>query len=183
MWTWLWGRLLARAFGDGLGADIAGRGAAYLGREAKRAIDRDEVRLTRVRLRPGESYTVVARPPATRRERRLAARQRHLRERDERMTRPTRSQLRAARRLRAAQRRLDRRSPGTRRYERAARAEAERGERFDKVMRRTARHEKVRAELRSVTTELDASRDARYAEVHARRGRGRPRRTRVRVYD
>lgn len=183
MWQWLWGKLLARLFGEGLGADIAGRGAVYLADEARKAIDRDEIRLTTARLRPGETYTVVARPPATRSERRLARRQAVLRERDRHLSRPSRRQLAAARRLARAQRRLDRRREGTRRYERARRAEADAGERFDRVMTPSRRQRAVHAELQDVSTRLEAERATSFEAARRALGGPRRRRGRAQVFD
>lgn len=183
MLAFLWAKLLSRLFGEGIGADIAGRGAVYLAQEARKAVANDEVRLTKVRLRPGESYTVVARPRATRKERHLAGTQRSLRQRDRKLSRPSRRQLKAARKLERTQHRLDRRRPGTRRHERSLRKEHERGERFDRLMRPTRRQTKVRRELAEVTAELQASRDERYAEARARLRRPKRRVQRVKVYD
>ncbi len=100
MWQSLWANALSRLFGDGLGADIAGRASVYLADEVRRSLDKEPERLTTVRLRPGESYTVIARPPATREERRLAAAKARLQARDDHLSRPTRRQLRTARKLR-----------------------------------------------------------------------------------
>ena len=179
--------LLARVFGTGVAADLAARGAVYLADEARTALDRPDQRLARVRLRPGETYTVIARPPATRAERRLAARQRALRARERKVGRPTRRQLKAARRLERAQRRLDRVGPDSRRAARRARTEHARGATFDRVMRPTRRQAKVRAELDAVTAELDAARHVSFERARVR-GRGRRRSadrrsSRVRVFD
>ncbi len=180
IWTDLWARSLSRVFGDGIGAELAGRGSAYLLDEVRRSLAKEDERLTTVRLRPGESYTVIARPPATREERRLASRQRALRGREEHLTRPTRRQLGTARRLERTQRRLDRRRPGTRRYRRAARAEMALGKRFDRLTSPSKRLLRTRAELDTVTDRLDRSRERRFEEArrHRRRIPGR-RRTRV----
>jgi hypothetical protein len=181
MWAWLWAKLISNLLGDGFGAEIAGRSSVYLVDEARKAVDRPPERVTGVRLRPGETYTVTARPPATREERKLAAAERRLRDRERHLDRPTRKQLRAARSLRSSQRRLDRRRPGTRRYERAAAAESAAGDRFDRVMRPTRRQAAVRTELATTSARLESSRAASMDRVRARTGRGR--RTQVRVYD
>ncbi|MBS1837767.1 MAG: hypothetical protein JST64_08720 [Actinobacteria bacterium] len=174
-WSWLWAKVIASLVGDGLGAEVAGRASAYLLDEAAKAIDRDEVPVSRVRLRPGESYTVLARPAPTRRERRLAKRKAALQEADRRLGRSTRRQRRIARRLRHQQRQLDRRRPGTRRHARAAAREALTGARFDRVMTPTRRHRAVRDELGQVSTELDDLRARRFAAARAKRGMsGRP---------
>ncbi len=174
--------VLARLFGDGLSADLAARGTVYLAEGLRDSLDRPEERLTRVRLRPGDTYTVIARPAASRRERRLAARQRSLRDRDRRMSRPSRRQLRAARRLERTQVRLDRVRPGGRRARRLAEAEERRGDCFDKVMRPTKRQARSHAELASVTEELADARQVSFELARSHRPRTR-RRARVRVYD
>ncbi|MFZ4517619.1 MAG: hypothetical protein ACOYOP_04485 [Microthrixaceae bacterium] len=182
IWNDLWSRSLSRVFGDGIGADLAGRGSVYLLDEVRRSLRKEDERLTTVRLRPGESYTVIARPPATREERRLAARQRALRAREEHMTRPTRRQLTTARRLERAQRRLDRSRPGSRRHRRAATAEARLGGRFDRLTTPSKRLVRTRADLDSVTARLDRSREVRYEEARGHRRRI-PRRRRTRVFE
>ena len=182
MWQSLWAKVLSQVFGDGFGADVAGRGAVYLVDEARKAVDKEPERITGVRLRPGETFTVVARPAPTKEERRLAATQGKLRDRDRHLSRPTRKQLRAARSLRSAQRRVDRRRPGGRRSARAASAEAAAGTRFDRVMRPTRKQAEVHAALEDTTMRLDASRAANMDRARGASGRGR-RRPQVRVYD
>lgn len=177
MWASLWARLLSNLFGDGVGADVAARATMYLLHEARSAVDREPEPVTQVRLRPGETYTVIARPPAGRRERKLAGEQRRLRHRDR--SRPTRRQLRSAQRLRKAQRRLDRRRPGTRRHRHAAAAEEAAGRRFDRVMRPTRRQSAVHAALEETTAQLDA---VRAAGMERARGQSR-RRPEARVHD
>jgi hypothetical protein len=185
MWQSLWARILSELFGDGLGADIASRGAVYLADEARKAVDREPERLTGVRLRPGESFTVVARPPATKEQRKLAAAERKLRARDEQLNRPTRKQLRAARALRYAQRKVDRRSPGGRRHARAVAEEAAAGARFDKVMTPTRKQASVHAALLDTTGRLDASREASMQRVRggSTRRAYRSRHPHIHVYD
>ncbi len=179
---WLLAKALSKIFGDGFAADLAGRGVVYLADGLRSSIQREDEALTKVRLRPGERYTVVARPPATRHERKLAAQQRSLAESYDRLTRPHRRQRRAARRLATAQRRLSRATPGTKRYERRRRAEGKLGLDFDRAMRPSRKQLKVATSLTSVTRELESSR-AQSLE-HARQHGGlRRRRTRVRVYD
>ena len=174
--------VLSRVFGDGLGADLAGRGTVYLADEVRKALDHEDERLGTVRLRPGESYTVIARPPATRRERKLAARQRALSERDRKASVPSRRQLRAARKLARTQRRLDRTKVGRRRHRRLEAKEAARGERFDRLMRPTQRQAKLHAELAAVKNELDSARAESFARARAHRPASR-RRAKVTVYD
>ncbi len=169
-WSWLWARLVARLLGDGLAADITGRASVYLVDEARKAVDRDEVPVAKVRLRPGESYTVLARPAPTKRERKLAARKAALQKQDLLLGRPTRRQRRAARKLRSAQRRLDHRKLGTRRHARAAAREAVRGERFDRAMTPTRKQVAVHEQLELVAGELDGLRAERFAAVRRKRG-------------
>lgn len=179
---WLSGVALSRVFGDGFAADLAGRGTVYLADEVRKALGREDEEITRVRLRPGERYTVVARPPATRQERKLFSQQRALADSYDRLTRPRRRQLRAARQLVKAQRRLDKADPGSRKYARR-RAEAEQlGLRFDRVMRPSRKQVKVAGALTTVTRQLEASRATSLEHARATSGLRR-RRTRVRVYD
>ena len=168
-WSWLWAKAISKAIGDGFGADVAGRASAYLVDEARKAVDRDEIPVSHVRLRPGESYTVVARPAPTRQERRLARRKRSLQTQDRQLGRPSRAQRRSARKLRRAQRRLDHRRAGTRRHAKAMAAEATRGARFDRVMAPTRKQVAVRHELDTVTVELDDLRSRRFAAVRSKR--------------
>lgn len=174
-WSWLWAEAISKLVGDGIGAEVAGRASAYLVDEARKAVERDEVPVTSVRLRPGETFTVLARPAPTRSERRLAARKATLQQTDRRLSRPTRRQRRSARHLRRLQRRLDRRRPGTRRHATAVAREAVAGARFDRVMAPTKRQRRVHQDLERVSTELDELRARRFAAVRARRGlAGRP---------
>jgi len=179
---WLAATALSKLFGDGFTADLAGRGTVYLAGEARKAIDREDEELSRVRLRAGERYTVIARPPATRQERKLAASQRALRSRYRKLSHPSRSQVKVARRLARAQRKLDRTKPTSRRFERRERAATELGMEFDSRMRPGKQLLKVAAALTSTTDALDASRAASLANARAH-SRLRRRRTRVKVYD
>lgn len=171
-----------KVFGDGLVADLAARGTVYLADGARQSLEGADERLTAVRLVPGETYTVIARPPATRRERKLAARQAALRSTARRLDRPSRRQLSAARRLERTQIRLERARPTGRRHRRLAEREARRGSRFDKVMRPTRRQARAHAELDDITHELDLARAESFERARARRGAAR-RRPKVRVYD
>ena len=180
-WKWLSAITLSRLFGDGLGADVAGRGVVYLADNVREALDKDDERLTHVRLQPGERYTVIARPPATRRERKLAARQRQLAARQRKATRPNRKQLKAARKLSRAQRRLDRTRPDTRRWRRRLAVEQRRAERFDRVTTPTRRQARLTAELAVADASLDLARATSFERARQRR-RG-SRRTRATVYD
>jgi hypothetical protein len=155
-------------FGQGVQATLADRGIDFLVDEAGKTIRKEPEHLTGVTLRPGETFTVIARPAATRSERKLATASRRLAAAEERMAAPTRRQRRAARHLRAAQRRLDRRRAGTRRWRRAAAAEQAAGRRFDAVMAPSARLARVRDERRRVEDQLAASRAASFARVRGR---------------
>ncbi len=182
MLKWLTARALSKLFGDGFGADLAGRGIVFLGDGLREAVDRDEQSVTRATLRPGETYTVVARPSATRRERALSARRSALEKKVRSATAPTRSQRRAARRLARTQRRLDRSRVGSRRHRRLAEREARRGRRFDEVTRPTRRQERLTVELDLATAELDTARAASLARARAGLGR-RATRPRTTVFD
>ncbi len=181
-WSWLWAKAISKALGDGFGADVAGRASAYLVDEARKAVDRDEIPVSHVRLRPGESYTVVARPAPTRSERKLARRKKALQAQERQLGAPTRRQRRLARKLRASQRRVDHRRVGTRRHAAAVATEAVRGARFDAAMEPTRKQTAVRDELRKVSDELDAVRGSRFAAVREKR-RIAGRREQVQVYD
>ncbi|UDY36404.1 hypothetical protein [Dermatobacter hominis] len=170
IWSWLWAKAVSKLLGDGFAADVAGRASVYLVDEARKAVDRDEIPVSNVRLRPGESFTVVARPAPTRQERALAKRKASLQSQDRHLAAPTRRQRRAARKLRAAQRRLDRRRVGTRRHASAAAREAVRGARFDRLMAPSRKQVAVHDELERVSTELDVVRAERFAAVRRRRG-------------
>ena len=149
-----------RVFGSGVQGALAEKGIDWLTEQTGEALHGEPERLTEARLRPGDTYTVIARPPATRREHKLASRVESLSETEARLARTTRSQRRAARALARAQRRLDRRRPGTRRHRRAA-ADGERaGRRFDKVMAPSRKLVAVRKELAAAERELKRSRAA-----------------------
>lgn len=181
-WAWLWAMIVKKALGDGFGAEVAGRASVYLVDEARKAVDRDETPVSNVRLRPGESYTVVARPAPSKQERKLAKRKAALQSRERQMSAATRRQRRSARRLRSAQHQLDRRRTGTRRHAAAAAREAREGERFDRVMEPSRQLVAVRGELERVSTELDDVRSRRFAAARSKRGfTGRP--EQVRFHD
>lgn len=170
-----------RVFGEGLEADLAHRGVEKLAKEAALVRNRRPERLTGIRLEPGETYKIVARPPATRAERRAAKRERAAFARYRELTRPTRRQLKAATRLEKVQRRLARATPGSRRHTKALAAEAARGERFDRVMERSPRQARATEEYHAARDELARLRDESFERARAVR---RPRRgPRVRVYE
>ncbi|MCP4436241.1 MAG: hypothetical protein GY812_12210 [Actinomycetia bacterium] len=164
-------------FGGGFGATLADRGIDWLADEGRKAVSRDDIDLTRAKLRPGETYTVIARPPATRAERRLARTSAGLAQSEEKLSVTTRRQRNAARRLRRSQRRLDRTRTGTRRHLKAAAAEKVAAKRFDGVMAPSKKLTKVRIAKARVDEELDLRRTASFAAVQSR---GKPR---VTVYD
>ncbi len=172
--TWAFTRL----FGSGPMAGIAARGVTYLGDELKEALTKGDQHVTRVRLQPGERYTVVAYPKATRRERRLARRQSALLADYQSLTRASRRQQKAARRLKRAQRRLDRTKPGSRRHEERQAFEAKRGMEFDRAMRPTKRLVRTATELDSVSRELNGIRGRSFEAA----SRGSRRTKRVTVY-
>lgn len=160
-----------RTFGGGLQGSLAEKGLDWLLDETRAAIRSEPLPVEEVRLRPGEIYTVIARPPATRRERKLAAAVDSLETTEERLSRATRRQKRAARRLAKAQRRLDRRKPGTPRHRRAAAREARLARRFDAVTAPSKRLVRVRSELASATRELERSRATSLRAARASRRR------------
>ncbi len=170
MIDWLRRMVVYRVFGEGLGATVADRGIDWLAEEGSKAVRREPEELAKVRLSPGDSYTVLVRPPANRAERKLAAASRGLAEAERKATQPTRKQRRAARRLQSAQRRLDRSRAGSRRRRRAAAVEAEAGRRFDAVMAPSKRLRRIRSERRRVDGELDVSRASSLAAVRRRSG-------------
>ena len=179
---WLSGAALSKAFGDGFAADVAGRGVVYLADNVRESLDKDDEQLTHVRLRPGERYTVIARPPATRAERKLAARQRALAQRERRATRPTRKQLKAARKLSRSQRRLDRARPGSRKERKRLAVEHRRAVRFDAVTTPSRKQARLTAQLAQANAELDVARAASFERARQQRRRS-PRRARTIVYD
>ncbi|KLR60108.1 hypothetical protein IMCC26207_110354 [Actinobacteria bacterium IMCC26207] len=178
----LWEWLLSRVFGEGMASGVAVRGTEFLGKEISQAVHREDQEVTRVRLRAGESYTVVARPPATRRERKLAKSERSLNRKFEALNRPTKSQLRSARRLSRAQRRMGPATPLSKRGRKRAQKEAALGRRFDQKMRPSKQQLKVARELTATKNQLDASR-AVSLQLARRKNRIRRRRTKVTVYD
>lgn len=175
MLNWIMATVLSKLFGDGFGAELAGRGTAFLASEVGRAVRRDDERVTKVRLKPGETYTVIARPAPTRRERKLASEQSALLRSYQSLTRPSRSQVRLARKLARAQRRLDRTREGSRRFVKRSRIEEQLGTEFDRKMRPSKKELKVADRLDSVSRELDSLRSRQMATTTPRRKRRRPR--------
>jgi hypothetical protein len=170
-----------RVFGEGLEADLAHRGVEKLAKEAALVRNRRPERLTGIRLEPGETYKIVARPPATKAERRAARRERAAFAKYRDLTRPTRKQLKAAKRLEKVQRKLARRTPGSRRHSKALAAETVVGERFDRVMTLSPKQSRATDEYHAARDELARLRDASFERARATR---RPRRSpRVRVYE
>ena len=152
-------------FGGGIGATLADRGIDWLTDESKKALALEPVEVTRATLRPGETYTVIARPPATRAERKLARASEGLGRAEERLGATTTRQRRAARKLRRAQRRLARRRPGSRRHRRAVETEARAAQHFDRVMAPSAKLRRVRSEKARVDAELELRRRASFSAV------------------
>lgn len=162
-----------RVFGGGVQGAIAEKGIDWLVDETRSAVAREPEKLTEARLQPGDTYTVIARPPATRREHRLAERVEGLRATEAKLARTTGAQRRAARRLAAAQRRLDRRRPGTRRHRRATIDEARAAQRFDRAVAPSRKLRSVRTELGRAERELERLRAASLRAARAGR-RGPP---------
>lgn len=172
--------LMAAIFGSGLAREVGDRGLTWLSRETRDAIARDDQPLTKARLKPGESYTVLARPKPTRSERRLARTVAALTEAEAKLSVATRKQKRVARRLARSQRRLARRKPGTRRYARAAAEERSLGRRFDRVMAPKPKLRTLRSSLVITEAQLARERAASLARARAALGNGDPITT---VYD
>lgn len=172
--TWI----LARLFGSGPVAEVAARGVSYLGGELRDAITHADQPLTKVRLQPGETYTVVAYPKPTRRERKLAKKQTSLLKDYKKLTTATSSQKKAARRLGKAQRRLRRARPGTSRHDRRERKETRLAFDFDRAMRPSKKQIRTAEQLDAVSRELDA---LRAEQLRAARASKRNRR-KVNVY-
>lgn len=169
MLKWLAGKAFSKLYGDGFVAELAGRGTVLLGDGIREAIDRDPETLTSVRIQPGESYVVVARPPATRAERKAKRRRRKAKAQLDAVSRPTRRQLKSARRLSRTQRRLARkRRPDSRRGRRLSRREAEQAARFDRVTAPNRRQVQARARFEVADADLAQMESASFA--HARRG-------------
>lgn len=160
-----------KVFGGGIQGSLAEKGIDWLLDETRAAIRGEPESLEAVKLQPGETYTVIARPPATRRERKLAAAVEALGATEAKLSRATRRQKRTARQLAKAQRRLDRRKPATARYRRAATTEARLAQRFDKAMAPSKRLIRVRAELESATRELERARAASLRSARSARKR------------
>jgi hypothetical protein len=160
-----------KVFGGGIQGSLAEKGIDWLVEETRAAIRGEEESLDAVKLRPGDTYMVIARPPATRRERKLAARVDGLETAEAKLSRATTRQKRTARRLARAQRILDRRKLGTARHRRAATAEARLGRRFDQIMAPSKRLAKVRSELAAATSELERSRASSLRTARAARRR------------
>jgi len=125
---------LRRVFGGGIQGSFAEKGIDWLLDETRAAMRGESESLDSVRLQPGDTYTVIARPPATRRERKLAGVVDALSATEAKLSRATRRQRRTARRLAKVQHRMDRRRHGTRRYRRVAAAEARLAERSAKAV-------------------------------------------------
>jgi len=156
-------------FGGGVSGTLADRGIDFIVEESRKAIRPEAEHLSSVTLRPGETYTVIARPKASRTERRLADRADALAAKERKLSATHRKQRKAARRLRSAQRRVDRRRPTSRRGRRAQRVEARRARRFDAVTDPSRKLSEVREELAKVTAELEAVRADSFAKASGQR--------------
>lgn len=172
-------RVFGWLFGAGFSAEIISRAAVFLVSELRGAMTRADEPVTKVRLQPGETYTVIAYPRPTRKERRLTNKQRALAADFTKRSRPTRSQLRKVRKLSRIQRRVDRTRPGGRRHEKWSAKEVEAGISFDRAMRPTRKQVASAQALDDVTRQLNGIRSQRF---DAARRSGRPRRS-VKLYD
>lgn len=164
-------------FGGGIPGSLVEKGIDWLVDETRSAIGAEPESLDTVRLSPGETFTVLARPPATKRERKLAKKAEALSRTEAKLARPTARQKRAARALARAQGRLDRRRAGTRRHRDAVAVEARLARRFDRVMVPSKKLANLRAELARANRALERERAANLRA--ARRGRVRSESTTV----
>jgi len=181
MWRRITDAGVRRIFGDGFEADLAHRGVDRLNTELRQSFRRAPEQLTGIRLHPGESYTVVARPAPTRQERRVAKVERAAFQRHRAASRPTARQLSVAHKLERAQRRLATAKVGSRRHRRAVATEAQLGAIFDRRMKPSARQERAASDYEAAATELTSLRSASYERARTRRRRGSG--PRVRVFD
>ena len=174
-------KFVGKVFGEGFEADLAHRGVDKLAKEVALVRNRRPERLTGVRLQPGETYKIVARPPATKAERRAAQRERAAFAKYRSLTRPTRRQFAVARKLEKVQRRLALSTPGSRRHEKARLAEAQVGEKFDRLMAPSPKQARATAEYEAARDELARLRDQSFERARAARKRRSG--ARVRVYE
>ena len=162
--------VVRKTFGGGIQGTLAEKGIDWLNDEVRAAVRHEPEMLERVNLRPGDTYTVIARPADTKAQRRLAERAEALRATEAKLSRTSARQRRAARKLARAQKKLDRSRVGSRRHLRAKAIEAERAKRFDRLMAPSKKLARTRSELTAVTTELERSRARSFS---AARGRAR----------
>ena len=160
-------------FGGGLSGDLAERGLGWLSTQTRSAIARQDQPVTKVRLRPGETYTVIARPKATKLERRLARKQAGFTAAEKKLSVPTRRQKSAARKLQRSQRQMSRRKMNSRRFRNARRRELRDGAKFDRLIAPSKKLLLVRSELSRTEKTLSAVRERNYRK--AQRKRGEPR--------
>lgn len=177
MFEFLRDTIVRWVFGGGIGGSIALRGVDWLVDESRQAVAKRPVELSRANLQPGDSFTVIARPPDSKAERKLAKRSAELARTEQRLSATTARRRKAARKLRKAQKRLDRRRPGTRRHANALVAERAAAKRFDKVMSPSRKLAALRTEKERVDAELAARREVSFRKAA---GSSRPR---VTVYD
>lgn len=151
-------RGLRRFLGDSSSAWVATTLLTWTaGRLGEAFRDRPET-VARLDLRPGERFSVSARPALTRRERKLLDEREELARRVDRALRPRRRQRRVAKELRAAERRLARRRSGSRRHRKASVEVSALSDELERVSRprRGARGLQKRLDL--LDRELDAER-------------------------
>lgn len=166
MWNIAIAWIIRKVFGAGFSADIATRGVSYLTAETIRAIRNEDEFVTRQRLQPGETYTVIARPAPSRHERKLARAENKLRKQYESLSAPSRQQKRVAKELSSAQRATDRAKPGSKKYAKAIRREEQLGIKFDRAYRPSPKLMKVAAAYTKVSSELAHERDTRFQAAH-----------------
>lgn len=164
-------RLIRWVYGDGFAALVAAAATDRALAAARASLRKEPETLDVSRLRPGETYEVVARPAPGRRLRAREARLAAVADRLERAERPSRRHRRAERRLARAESRLASAAPGTRRHRRAA---AERDEQARRVARLAAPDARTRR-LRRRHERLEADVARRRARLLAgARARARP---------
>lgn len=174
MWNVFVAWAIRKIFGGGFTADVASRGISYLTQETIRAIRNEDEFVTRQRLQPGETYTVIARPAPSRRERKLAKSESKLRRQYESLSAPSRKQKRIARDLAKAQRKTDRARPGSTKHMKCVRREQELGIDFDRAYRPSPKLLKVAAAYTKVSEELAMERESRFQSAHAKNRTRRP---------
>lgn len=158
---------LAKVFGGGVTGWAATTSVVWAARKARVVLGSAPERLATLDVRAGETLTLTARPPVSRRERKLAATEAELLKDLRRLRTPDRAQRKVERSLVAAQAKLAKAKPGSRRQLRrsaeVAKLTAELGRR-----RRPGRKERrLDSQLRSTRRELDTVRATVQATARA----------------